>query len=390
MKTLQMPALSPTMEEGVLARWMIAEGDKVEAGDLIAEIETDKATMELEAEEGGIVAKLEVEPGTTVAVGEILARLTEATEKGAGETEPTGEVAPAIARSDAAATVNLGTSPAVDNGADRATSNETPQEAESGDTANKVKTPSVRAEQADGPAPTSNEVFGDIPYEGVKLTAMRKVIARRLTEAKQQIPHIYLSLDVQMDKLFALREELNAACAHRDLRLTVNDFIVKALAAALMEVPECNVQFSDDRMLNFQRADISVAVSIPGGLITPIVKGADRKGIGAISQEIKELASRAKIGKLAPDEYTGGTASLSNMGMYGIRQFQAIINPPQAMIMAVGTSEPRAVVNSGAIEVATMMSVTGSFDHRAIDGADGARLMKAFKELIEDPLRILA
>ncbi len=382
-----MPALSPTMEEGTLARWLVVEGDKVEAGDLIAEIETDKATMELEADEGGFVASLEVEPGTTVAVGEIIARFSETAESGTANGKPTGKTAPDAAGSDATATVDEAPSPVAGHGPDGdPPKDESP---ESQGAADKETVPQIRPANADAPA-AIDEPIGDIPYEAIKLTAMRKVIARRLTEAKQQIPHIYLSLDVQMDKLFALRAELNAACAHRELRLTVNDFIVKALAAALMEVPECNVQFADDRMLKFQRADISVAVSIPGGLITPIVAGADRKGVGAISEEIKELASRARIGKLAPDEYTGGTASLSNMGMYGIRQFQAIINPPQAMIMAVGTSEPRAVVNSGEIEVATMMSVTGSFDHRAIDGADGARLMKAFKDLIENPLRIIA
>jgi pyruvate dehydrogenase E2 component (dihydrolipoamide acetyltransferase) len=216
------------------------------------------------------------------------------------------------------------------------------------------------------------------------------VIARRLTESKQQVPHIYLTVDIQLDALLKLRGELNAALAARGVKLSVNDMLIKALAMALIEVPSCNVQFAGDRLLKFSRADISVAVSIPGGLITPIVVDAANKSMSAIATEIKDLAGRAKEGKLQPHEYQGGTASLSNMGMYVIKQFEAVINPPQAMIMAIGAGEKRPYVVNDALGVATVMSATGSFDHRAIDGADGAELMSVFKRLVEQPLAMLA
>ena len=219
---------------------------------------------------------------------------------------------------------------------------------------------------------------------------MRKTIARRLTEAKQTIPHIYLTVDIQLDALLKLRGELNKGLEARGIKLSVNDLLIKALAAALIEVPECNVSFAGDHLLKYSRADISVAVSIPGGLITPIVAGAEAKSISAIAAEVHELAARAKEGKLQPHEYQGGTASLSNMGMYGIRQFEAVINPPQGMIMAIGAGEKRPWVINDSLQIATIMSATGSFDHRAIDGADGARLMQAFKRLIENPLAMLA
>ena len=219
---------------------------------------------------------------------------------------------------------------------------------------------------------------------------MRKTIARRLTESKQQIPHIYLTVDIRLDALLKLRGELNAALESRGVKLSVNDMLIKALAQALLQVPACNVQFAGDTLLRFSRADISVAVSIPGGLITPIVVDAGNKPISAIASEMKDLAERAREGKLQPHEYQGGTASLSNMGMYGIKQFDAVINPPQAMIMAVGAGEKRPYVVDDSLQIATVMSATGSFDHRAIDGADGARLMQAFKRLIEDPLGMLA
>ena len=230
----------------------------------------------------------------------------------------------------------------------------------------------------------------DIPHEAVKLSNMRKTIARRLTESKQQIPHIYLTVDIQLDALLKLRGELNASLAARGVKLSVNDMLIKALAVALVDVPECNVSFAGDQLLKFSRADISVAVSIPNGLITPIIQGADTKALSAVATEMKDLAGRAKEGKLQPHEYQGGTASLSNMGMYGIKQFDAVINPPQAMIMAIGAGEKRPYVVNDSLQIATVMSATGSFDHRAIDGADGARLMKRFKELVENPLGMLA
>ncbi len=236
----------------------------------------------------------------------------------------------------------------------------------------------------------STTVTSDIPHEAVKLSNMRKTIARRLTESKQQVPHIYLTVDVRLDALLKLRGELNASLAARVIKLSVNDLMIKALAAALIEVPECNVSFAGDTLIKYHRADISVAVSIDGGLITPIVVDAGSKAVSAISKEMADLASRAKEGKLQPAEYQGGTASLSNMGMYGIKQFDAVINPPQAMIMAIGAGEKRPYVIDDSLQIATVMSATGSFDHRAIDGADGARLMKAFKALVENPLGLVA
>jgi len=229
-----------------------------------------------------------------------------------------------------------------------------------------------------------------IPHEAIKLSNVRKTIARRLTESKQQIPHIYLTVDIQLDALLKLRGELNAGLASRNIKLSVNDLLIKALAAALIEVPECNVAFAGDQLLKYSRADISVAVSIPAGLITPIIVDAASKGVSAISTEMKDLAARARDGKLQPQEYQGGTASLSNMGMYGIKQFEAVINPPQGMIMAIGAGEKRPYVINDSLQIATVMSATGSFDHRAIDGADGAKLMQAFKRLVENPLGMLA
>jgi pyruvate dehydrogenase E2 component (dihydrolipoamide acetyltransferase) len=229
-----------------------------------------------------------------------------------------------------------------------------------------------------------------IPHEAIKLSNVRKTIARRLTESKQQIPHIYLTVDIQLDALLKLRGELNGGLASRNIKLSVNDLLIKALAAALIEVPECNVAFAGDQLLKYSRADISVAVSIPAGLITPIIVDAANKSVSVISTEMKDLAARARDGKLQPQEYQGGTASLSNMGMYGIKQFEAVINPPQAMIMAIGAGEKRPYVINDSLQIATVMSATGSFDHRAIDGADGAKLMQAFKRLVENPLGMLA
>jgi pyruvate dehydrogenase E2 component (dihydrolipoamide acetyltransferase) len=227
-------------------------------------------------------------------------------------------------------------------------------------------------------APVSTE----IPHEAVKLSNMRKTIARRLSEAKQTVPHIYLTVDINLDSLLKLRGELNKGLEARGVKLSVNDLLIKALAMALIEVPECNVSFAGDQLIQYKRADISVAV--------PIVANADGKSVSAIAKEVHELAARAREGKLQPHEYEGGTASLSNMGMYGIKQFEAIINPPQGMIMAIGAGEKRPYVINDSLQIATVMSATGSFDHRAIDGADGAKLMQAFKRLVENPLGMLA
>jgi len=263
------------------------------------------------------------------------------------------------------------------------------------------KAPTAAPAGAPAAAPAAAPAFGGhlvmpgpmeqaIPHEEVKLSNIRKTIARRLTEAKQQVPHIYLTVDIQLDALLKLRSELNAGLESRGVKLSVNDFLIKALAQSLIEVPECNVAFAGDHMLKYSRADISVAVSIPAGLITPIIANADTKSVSAISTEMKELAGLAKEGKLQPRQYQGGTASLSNMGMFGIKQFEAVINPPQGMIMAIGAGEKRPYVINDSLQIATVMSATGSFDHRAIDGADGAKLMQAFKRLVENPLGMLA
>ena len=429
-KTIQMPALSPTMEEGTLAKWLVKEGDTVSSGDLLAEIETDKATMEFEAVDEGVIAKILVSEGTEgVKVGTVIAIIAEEGEDVAtvaasgGEAAPKAAAAPAKAEAEApAAAPKAADAPAAaapaegrvkasplarrlaqDKGIDlAAVTGSGPNgrivkgdlDGAKADTAKSAAAPAAapaeKTPAAPAPAaPTGAQDFG-IPHEVVKLSGMRKTIARRLTESKQQVPHIYLTVDIQLDKLLKLRGELNAGLASRKVKLSVNDLLIKALGVALAEVPECNVQFAGDQMLQFKRADISVAVSIPGGLITPIITDAGSKGVAAISDAMKDLASRAKDGKLKPEEYQGGTASLSNMGMFGIKQFEAVINPPQGMIMAIGAGEKRPFVVDDSLQVATVMSATGSFDHRAIDGADGARLMKAFKELIENPIGRLA
>jgi len=230
----------------------------------------------------------------------------------------------------------------------------------------------------------------DIPHDRSKLSSMRRTIARRLTQSKQQIPHIYLTVDVELDPLLALRAEINAELAARGLKISVNDMIIRAQALALMACPEVNVRFDGDDLIRFHRADIAVAVSIAGGLITPVITAADIKSLSAISAEMKDLAARARDGTLRPEDYQGGTASLSNLGMFGIKQFEAVINPPQAMILAVGQGEQRVIPRDGQTRIATMMSITGSFDHRAVDGADAARMMGALRSIIEQPLQLLS
>ncbi|KKW92852.1 pyruvate dehydrogenase complex dihydrolipoamide acetyltransferase [Sphingobium chungbukense] len=440
-KTIQMPALSPTMEEGTLAKWLVKEGDTVSSGDLLAEIETDKATMEFEAVDEGVVAKILVAEGSEgVKVGTIIAIIAEegedvsAAAAGSASPAPKADAVPAKAQAApaSAAPASATAAPKADSvpakaasdgrvkasplarrlaeakGIDLATISGTgpngrvvkadlegavPAARAAAPAAAPVSAASAPAASAPAAAPVAAPAaaqdFG-IPHEVIKLSGMRKTIARRLTESKQQVPHIYLTVDVQLDKLLKLRGELNAGLASRGVKLSVNDLLIKALGVALIQVPECNVQFAGDQMLKFQRADISVAVSIPGGLITPIVTEVDSKGVAAISTVMKDLAARAKDGKLKPEEYQGGTASLSNMGMFGIKQFEAVINPPQAMIMAIGAGEKRPFVIDDSLQIATVMSATGSFDHRAIDGADGARLMQVFKELVENPIGMLA
>ena len=448
---LKMPALSPTMEEGTLAKWLVKEGDEVKSGDILAEIETDKATMEFEAVDEGKIARILVPEGSEgVKVGAPIAIL-------AGEGEETSPSPPAgeggaakAAKGEGAPKpdVPVGTAPAqvpVETPPASSTSAAPPLPAQAapespsparGEGQERVKAsplarklaqaqnidlssiqgsgpggrivradvdaaagkaPAAAPAAAGAPAPAlathlvmPGPIEHAIPHEEVKLSNIRKTIARRLTEAKQQVPHIYLTVDIQLDALLKLRADLNAGLASRNIKLSVNDLLIKALAQSLIEVPECNVAFAGDEMLQYNRADISVAVSIPAGLITPIIVGADTKNVSAISTEMKDLAGLARDGKLQPQQYQGGTASLSNMGMFGIKQFEAVINPPQGMIMAIGAGEKRPYVINDSLQIATVMSATGSFDHRAIDGADGAKLMQAFKRLVENPLGMLA
>ena len=417
---LKMPALSPTMEEGTLAKWLVKEGDSVKSGDLLAEIETDKATMEFEAVDEGVIEKIVVPEGSDgVKVGTVIAMISgeDAVAKpakahpqplpqaggettvapvattplplagGAGGGQATGDrvkASPLAKRIAAAKGVDLttltGTGPdgrIVKTDVEGATGGAEP-----------VAAPAPMTTVA--PALVAAPVITDIPHEAVKLSNIRKTIARRLTESKQQIPHIYLTVDIRLDALLKFRGELNKALESRGVKLSVNDMLIKALGLALIEVPVCNVSFAGDTLIKYSRADVSVAVSTPTGLITPIITDAANKAMSAISTEMSALAAKARDGKLQPHEYQGGTASLSNMGMMGIKQFEAVINPPQAMIMAIGAGEQRPYVVDGALAIATVMSATGSFDHRAIDGSDGAALMAAFKRLVESPLGLVA
>lgn len=428
---IKMPALSPTMEEGTLARWLVKVGDTVSAGDVLAEIETDKATMEFEAVDEGTITAIEVPEGTEgVKVGTVIATLVgededagvpaqkqPAQENKATAPEPAPPVpvaaAPTAAAPVAAAPAGVPSAPkvsaksaqdgrivasplarriAAEKGIDLAQVSGTGPNGRivRADLEGKAATPVA---QVPTPAPAVQTApvadFG-IPYESQKLNNVRKVIARRLTEAKQTVPHIYLTVDIRLDPLLAMRAELNRALEAQGVKLSVNDLIIKALAKALLAVPKCNVSFAGDELRSYQRADISVAVAAPSGLITPIIVDAGNKTVSTIATEMKSLAAKAREGKLQPHEYQGGTASLSNLGMFGIKQFDAVINPPQGMIMAVGAGEQRPYVVDGQLAVATVMSATGSFDHRAIDGADGAELMQAFKTLIENPLGLLA
>ena len=427
--SIKMPALSPTMEEGTLAKWLVNVGDEVSAGDIMAEIETDKATMEFEAVDEGTIVDIAVPEGSeNVAVGTVIATLAEdgedaeeakAAAAGAGNeaaaSAPAPKAAPSPDKTPAEAAPVPVSAPAAapaPTAGDRVVASPLAKRiAEqkgldlsgvtgSGPNGRIVKAdvegaqagaPAAKAAAAPAPAamPAITAADGGAPYEEVKLNNVRKVIARRLTEAKQTIPHIYLTVDVQLDALLKLRKELNASLEADGVKLSVNDLIIKALARALQREPQCNVSFQGDVMHQYAREDISVAVAAPSGLITPIITDAGRKGLAQISTEMKELAGKARDGKLQPHEYQGGTASLSNLGMFGTKQFDAVINPPQAMILAVGAGEQRPAVVDGALQVATVMSVTGSFDHRAIDGVDGAKLLDQFRSLIENPMGLV-
>jgi pyruvate dehydrogenase E2 component (dihydrolipoamide acetyltransferase) len=446
---ITMPALSPTMEEGNLAKWLVKEGDKVSPGDVIAEIETDKATMEVEAVDEGTVAKLVVPAGAEgVKVNALIAILAgegedvgEAAKSGGDEVpkaetkaEPAKQEAPKVDAPKAepaaapapkptavAASATSGertfASPlarriARDAGLDvSAIAGSGPHgrivkaDVEAAVAGGGAKAPAGKAAGAAPPAaapkPMSDDavlrLFEEGSYELIPHDTMRKTIARRLVEAKSTIPHFYLTVDCDLDALLALRAQLNAASPMKKTdkgdapayKLSVNDMIIKAMAMALIAVPDANVSWTESAMVRHGHADVGVAVSIPGGLISPIIRKADQKSLSAISNEMKDLARRARDRKLKPEEYQGGTTAVSNLGMFGVKDFAAVINPPHATILAVGAGEQRPVVKNGEIKIATMMSVTLSTDHRAVDGALGAELMVAFRKLIENPMAML-
>ena len=460
--TILMPALSPTMEKGNLAKWLKKEGDSIKSGDVIAEIETDKATMEVEAVDEGTLARIVVPAGTEdvavnqvigiiAAAGEDAAAVAKDANEGAGKAAPSSNgsagtvsapqglayerqpegVPPAAKAEERHEAVSAGggangrvfASPLarrlaregnldlagvqgsgphgriVERDIKQALA-EGPKPAPAPAPEAKSPAPAASPPAAKPPAPAGStdaatrKLFAEGSFEEVPHEKMRQVIARRLTEAKQTIPHFYLSADMELDALLALREQINASSAKdKDgkpaFKVSVNDFVIKALAVALMRVPDANVTWTDTAMLRHKAADIGVAVSIPGGLITPVIRNADAKTLSAISNEMKDYAARARARKLKPEEYQGGTSAVSNLGMFGVKSFQAIVNPPHASILAVGAGEKRIVVKNGAPAVATVMTCTLSTDHRAVDGALGAELMAAFKALIENPMGML-
>ncbi|SSC66617.1 pyruvate dehydrogenase complex dihydrolipoamide acetyltransferase [Ciceribacter selenitireducens] len=441
---ITMPALSPTMEEGNLSKWLVKEGDKVKSGDVIAEIETDKATMEVEAVDEGTVAKLVVPAGTEgVKVNALIAILAADGEDVAAAAAGGGSAAPAKAE---AAPAKTEAAPAVSAPiTDKTPAPSTPAPvAKSGERVfasplarRLAKEAGVELSAVSGSGPHGRVVKSDVEkavagggakaapaastaaapaaaapvlakgaseeavlklfepgsYELVPHDGMRKTIAKRLVESKQTIPHFYVTVDCELDALLALRAQLNDAAPRKEgapaYKLSVNDMIIKAMAMALMEVPDANVSWTETNMVKHKHADVGVAVSIPGGLITPIIRHAELKTLSAISNEMKDLGKRAKDRKLKPEEYQGGTTSVSNMGMMGVKQFAAVINPPHATILAVGAGEQRVVVRQGEMKIANVMSVTLSTDHRCVDGALGAELLGAFKRYIENPMGML-
>ncbi|WHS31101.1 pyruvate dehydrogenase complex dihydrolipoamide acetyltransferase [Brucella sp. NM4] len=444
---ITMPALSPTMEEGNLSKWLVKEGDKVSSGDVIAEIETDKATMEVEAVDEGTVAKLVVPAGTEgVKVNALIAILAADGEdiaeaaKGGGAAAPKAEAkaeapkegpkveakkeaapaaapapapapaAPAQAKGERVFASPLARRIAKDAGVDIAAVKGTgphgrvvQRDVESAIQSGGAKAAAApqAAAAAPAPKPMSDDavlkLFEEGSYEIVPHDGMRKTIARRLVESKQTVPHFYLTIDCELDALLALRAQINAASPMLKTekgevpayKLSVNDMIIKATALALRDIPEANVSWTDGGMIKHKRSDVGVAVSIPGGLITPIVRNAESKTLSTISNEMKDLAKRARDRKLKPEEYQGGSTSVSNLGMFGVKDFAAIINPPHATIFAIGAGEERVVVKKGEMKVATVMSVTLSTDHRAVDGALAAELAQAFKRHIENPMGML-
>ena len=429
---LLMPALSPTMEEGTLAKWLVKEGDEVKSGDILAEIETDKATMEFEAVDEGIVGKILIAEGTEgVKVNTAIAIIGEE-----GEDLSAVSAAPApAATAPAAATPETTATPAAsapapaapmkdgarlfatplarriaaDKGLDLATingsgphgriikadvENAVAQPAAATAASSAASAPAASAPAASSSGPSAEQVikmYDGREYEEVSLDGMRKVIATRLVEAKQTVPHFYLRRDIELDALLKFRSQINKTLEPRGVKLSVNDFIIKACALALQQVPEANAVWAGDRVLQMKASDVAVAVAIEGGLFTPVLQDADTRSLSALSTQMKDLAARARDRKLAPHEYQGGSFAISNLGMFGIDNFDAIINPPHAAILAVGAGAKKPVVGEdGEIKVATVMSTTLSVDHRVIDGALGANLLNAIKANLEDPMGMLA
>lgn len=424
---IMMPALSPTMEEGTLAKWLVKEGDTVQSGDVMAEIETDKATMEFEAVDEGVIGKIIIPEGSEgVKVNEVIAVLLEDGEDASAISDapaatpaaaaPAAEVAaspvPTAAPAPSAPAGNDGTrvfaSPlarriAADKGLDLANiagsgpkgrivkadvENATAAPATAPAAKASSAAPTAMAQSAD--AETVKKMYADREYEEVSLDGMRKIIAARLTEAKQTVPHFYLRRDIHLDALLAFRSKLNKSLEAKGVKLSVNDFIIKASALALQDVPDCNAVWAGDRVLKLKPSDVAVAVAIEGGLFTPVLRDSHIKTLSALSAEMKDLAARARDRKLMPQEYQGGSFAISNLGMMGVENFDAVINPPHASILAVGAGAKKPVVNAdGELGIATVMSVTLSVDHRVIDGALGATFLAAIKGYLEDPLSML-
>jgi len=425
-----MPALSPTMTEGKLARWLKKEGDEVKSGDLLAEIETDKATMEVEAVDEGFLAKIVVPDGAEgVAVNAVIGILTET--KGGVLDAPKAEApkgaappkeVPTVEKT--AAVAKPAASPAAEDHGERVFASPIARRMAkqagidlsaikgSGPNGRIVKADldAAPATQAAAPAATQAAPAGPAaaapaapkaaapapvitaPHQKIPNSSMRKIIAKRLTESKQNVPHFYLTANYEIDALLKLRADLNAKSPKDGpgaFKLSVNDLIIKAAAVALRRHPNVNASYTEEAIIQYDDVDISIAVAIPDGLITPIIRQADLKGLAAISNTMKDLGARAKTGKLKPDEYQGGGFSISNLGMFGISEFSAIINPPQGAILAVGAGEKRAVVKKDEIVIATMMTVTLSCDHRVVDGAAGAEFLATLKTIVEDPLSLL-
>lgn len=412
-----MPALSPTMEKGTLAKWLVAVGDEVTSGDVLCEIETDKATMEVESIDEGIVAKILVADGSDdVPVGTLIAILAEEGEDIADVTVASTtpavakEVAPVAAEpAPAQSAPVLSPAPVAKSSSDRVKASPLAKRMaeQSGldlsaltgsgphgrivkaDIEAALASPQVAATTVVAPT-AAPAVTGDNSFRDEKLSNMRKTIARRLTESKQNVPHFYLTIECRLDRLMSVRKEVNDGLADSGQKVSVNDFIIKAAGLALKKVPAANAQFHGDIIRYFDRADISMAVAIEGGLITPVIRGACTKSLTAIASDAKTLAGKARDGKLMPEEYTNGTFSISNLGMMGIKEFSAVINPPEGAILAVGAGTKQPVVcDDGSLSVGMVMSCTLSCDHRVIDGAVGAEFLKAFKGFLENPLTML-